>query len=105
MPKEIENKIKGNGITDIVVKPFVPDELYRIVLHYTGVHESSEKFVSRCSIGKHVEYLGSFDCQIKAFNIYKLRKESYAKELAKKYKENIHNEVFFYIDGLLSEYR
>jgi CheY-like chemotaxis protein len=41
LPKEIENKIKGNGITDIVVKPFVPDELYRIVLHYTGVHESS----------------------------------------------------------------
>jgi len=41
LPKEIENKIKGNGITDIVVKPFVPDELYRIVLHYTGVHGSS----------------------------------------------------------------
>jgi len=41
LPKEIENKIKGNGITDIVVKPFVPDELYRIVLHYTGVHEST----------------------------------------------------------------
>ena len=105
----------GNRIYSEDTCTFVPPEINSFVpknnIHRgeypIGVywHKSSEKFVSRCSIGKHVEYLGSFDCQIKAFNIYKLRKESYAKELAKKYKENIHNEVFFYIDGLLSEYR
>ncbi len=36
LPKEVENKVKGIGFDDIVVKPFVPDDLFRIVLHYTG---------------------------------------------------------------------
>lgn len=34
LPKEIEEKIKETGIDDIVVKPFLPDELYRKVLHH-----------------------------------------------------------------------
>jgi len=34
LPKEIEGKVKQNGMDDIVVKPFLPDELYRKVLHY-----------------------------------------------------------------------
>lgn len=34
LPKEIGEQIKNTGIDDIVVKPFLPDELYRKVLHY-----------------------------------------------------------------------
>ena len=34
LPKEIEEEIKETGIDDIVVKPFLPDELYRKVLHH-----------------------------------------------------------------------
>ncbi len=40
LPKEVERKVKGTGFDDIVVKPFVPDDLFRIVLHYTNVHRS-----------------------------------------------------------------
>ncbi|SKB29356.1 ATP-binding protein [Daejeonella lutea] len=36
LPKEIEEQVKNTGIDDIVVKPFLPDELYRKVLHYTS---------------------------------------------------------------------
>ncbi|WP_374951025.1 ATP-binding protein [Mucilaginibacter sp.] len=34
LPKEIEQQVKQTGINDIVVKPFLPDELYRKVLHH-----------------------------------------------------------------------
>jgi len=40
LPREVEDRIKNVGITDIVVKPFVPDNLFRIVLHYTNVYRS-----------------------------------------------------------------
>lgn len=38
LPRDVEEKIKNTGITDIVVKPFVPDELFRIILHHTHIH-------------------------------------------------------------------
>ena len=34
LPSEIEEQVKKTGIDDIVVKPFLPDDLYRKVLHY-----------------------------------------------------------------------
>lgn len=34
LPKEIEGQLKDGNIDDIVVKPFLPDELYRKVLNY-----------------------------------------------------------------------
>ncbi|EHQ29547.1 ATP-binding protein [Mucilaginibacter paludis] len=34
LPGEIQLKVKEAGIDDIMVKPFLPDELYRKVLHY-----------------------------------------------------------------------
>lgn len=34
IPKDVEQKVKQTGINDIVVKPFVPNELYRVVLSY-----------------------------------------------------------------------
>ncbi|WP_243749241.1 ATP-binding protein [Mucilaginibacter agri] len=37
--KEIEDQVKQCGIDDIVTKPFLPDELYRKVLHYVFKQE------------------------------------------------------------------
>jgi len=34
LPQEIEEEVKKTGIDDIVVKPFLPDELYRKVLQH-----------------------------------------------------------------------
>ncbi len=33
-PKEVESEAYASGLNDIVVKPFNPDDLYRIILHY-----------------------------------------------------------------------
>lgn len=43
LPREVEDRVKNVGITDIVVKPFVPTDLFRIVLHYTDVYHSPIK--------------------------------------------------------------
>ncbi len=40
LPREIEERIKSTGINDIVVKPFIPSELFKVILHYTGIHSS-----------------------------------------------------------------
>jgi signal transduction histidine kinase len=37
LPEEIEQKVKAVGIDDVVIKPFLPDELYRKVLHYLQI--------------------------------------------------------------------
>ncbi|MES2274914.1 MAG: ATP-binding protein [Bacteroidota bacterium] len=34
LPKEVEEEAIKAGIDDVMVKPFLPDELYRMVLHY-----------------------------------------------------------------------
>jgi len=34
LPEEIELRVAEAGIDDIVIKPFLPDELYRKVLHH-----------------------------------------------------------------------
>jgi len=34
LPQEIQDKVIDSGIDDFVVKPFLPDELYRKVIHY-----------------------------------------------------------------------
>lgn len=36
LPQEIRDEVHAAGIDDIVVKPFMPDELYRKVLHYVS---------------------------------------------------------------------
>ena len=35
LPSEIEEEVKDLGIDDMVLKPFVPEELFRKVVHYT----------------------------------------------------------------------
>jgi CheY-like chemotaxis protein/anti-sigma regulatory factor (Ser/Thr protein kinase) len=41
-PKEIEQRIKNTGMNDIVVKPFLPEELFKKLLHYTYVYRSAD---------------------------------------------------------------
>jgi CheY-like chemotaxis protein/anti-sigma regulatory factor (Ser/Thr protein kinase) len=41
-PKEIEQKVETVGMNDIVVKPFLPEELFKKILHYTHVFRSSD---------------------------------------------------------------
>jgi CheY-like chemotaxis protein len=43
LPNEIEDEIKLSGINDVVVKPFLPDELYRKVLHYVSRKNNEKK--------------------------------------------------------------
>ncbi len=40
LPREVEDRVLRMGIDDIIVKPFVPEELFKIVLHFTGVYSS-----------------------------------------------------------------
>jgi len=35
LPNEIAEKVRNAGIDDFVVKPFLPDELYRKILFYS----------------------------------------------------------------------
>jgi signal transduction histidine kinase/CheY-like chemotaxis protein len=42
LPKEIEQRIETIGMNDIVVKPFLPEELFKKILHYTNVFRSPD---------------------------------------------------------------
>jgi signal transduction histidine kinase/CheY-like chemotaxis protein len=42
LPQEVEEEAKRLGMNDIIVKPFVPDELYRKVLHYAFISKETE---------------------------------------------------------------
>lgn len=42
LPREVDDKIKNTGIDDIVVKPFVPDNLFKVILHHTNVYRTKE---------------------------------------------------------------
>jgi CheY-like chemotaxis protein len=36
IPTEVENEAYAAGLTDVIVKPFNPDDLYRVILQYAG---------------------------------------------------------------------
>ena len=42
LPKEVELRIDTVGMNDIVVKPFLPEELFKKVLHYTNIYRSPD---------------------------------------------------------------
>ncbi len=42
LPREVDDKIKNSGIDDVVVKPFVPDNLFKVILHHTNVFREKE---------------------------------------------------------------
>lgn len=42
LQREVDNKIKNAGIDDVVVKPFVPDNLFKVILHHTNIFREKE---------------------------------------------------------------
>jgi DNA-binding response OmpR family regulator len=34
LPREVESEVYAAGLTDIIVKPFDPDELFRVILQH-----------------------------------------------------------------------
>lgn len=38
LPREVNQRINEIGVDEIVVKPFVPDDLFRTILHHTHIH-------------------------------------------------------------------
>ena len=42
LPRDVEERIKETGMDDILIKPFVPENLYRTVLLYTGVFPAAK---------------------------------------------------------------
>jgi len=86
---------------------FIPEEINLFLLqqdkgtYYRGVHVIKPKqdnhktgYVARCCTGNGREYLGFFNTPEEAFYAYKQRKESYAKELAEKWKSQIDSRAY-----------
>lgn len=38
LPAEVEKEVQASGLSDIVVKPFNPDELFRVIIPYVNLH-------------------------------------------------------------------
>jgi hypothetical protein len=95
--------IKGNKIYGPQTCCFVPSEINGLFVLSTkkrgnyplGVSKSEyNKFVVNASIENQRVYLGSYDCQIDAFNVYKNHKENRIKFLANKHKSEITTECY-----------
>jgi len=41
LPDDVEERLKNIGLDDLVLKPFIPEELFRIVNHYTSTGPDS----------------------------------------------------------------
>ena len=92
--------VKGNKIYSESTCVFIPAEINSLLVkstasrgqHLIGVswHNTNKAFVAtvRKNKGK-LEYLGSFNTEIEAFNAYKTAKESFVKEQANKWKSQI----------------
>ena len=92
--------VKGNKVYSEDTCCFVPKEINLLLVKHDkgrgdyllGVdyHKNRKQFRARCS-DKH---LGWFNTEIEAFNAYKKAKESYIKELAEKWKDQIDPRVY-----------
>jgi signal transduction histidine kinase/ActR/RegA family two-component response regulator len=43
LPRDVDDRVKNTGIDDIVVKPFVPDNLFKVILHHTDIYRKPEE--------------------------------------------------------------
>ena len=92
--------VKGNKIYSEDTCCFVPKEINLLLVKHDkgrgdyllGVdyHKNRKQFRARCS-DKH---LGWFNTEIEAFNAYKKAKESYIKDVANKWKDQIDPKVY-----------
>ena len=96
--------VKGNKIYSEDTCCFVPLEINNLFIkgdavrgkYPVGVNWSSNKnkFMSRVSINGKRNYLGEYDTPEEAFYAYKQAKETYIKELANKWKDQIDPRVY-----------
>jgi hypothetical protein len=89
---------RGNKVYSPETCLFLPKQINYILLksgkkrgnHPLGVSKDRKKFAAHVSIGKkNIQYLGSYDTEKEAFQAYKIAKESYIKEAADKWKDEI----------------
>jgi len=92
--------VKNNTTYSEEVCIFLPQEINSLIIdrrfgrgeYPVGVYFDSKwkKYVSRCCAGNGNKiFLGSFDCQVEAFQSYKTFKEAYIKQVAEQYKSQI----------------
>ena len=97
--------IKGNKVYSENVCVFVPTEINSLLVkreasrgnHLIGVHyhKRNKVFVARVNKSKGgSEYLGSFNTEVEAFKAYKQAKESFIKEQANKWKDQIDERAY-----------
>ena len=89
---------KGGNIYSPETCCFVPNEVNICIISKAGktsnVRQAGAGWTARISKhGKEV-YLGSFNSKEEAFQIYKEAKESYVREIAEKWKEEIDEKVY-----------
>lgn len=96
--------LKGNKIYNEDTCVFVPVEINLLFTKATknrgnlpvGVnyHNATGKYQARSCIGSGRKYLGVFDTEEEAFHAYKEAKETYIKEVANKWKDQIDSRVY-----------
>ena len=97
--------VKGNKVYSENTCVFIPREINSLLIkcdasrgeHLIGVcwHKKDNAFVAMVSKTKGKrEYLGFFKTEIEAFNSYKQAKESFVKEQANKWKDEIDNRAY-----------
>ena len=59
-----------------------------------GVFKTNNKFIVNCNNGTNKKYLGTYNTEIEAFEVYKRVKENYIKEVANKWKDFIKPNVY-----------
>lgn len=94
---------KGNKVYSENTCVFLPREINQVLTkrtasrgkHLIGVYwcGTNKAFIATVS-KRGSEYLGSFNTEVEAFNAYKTAKESYLKELADKYKDQLDPKAY-----------
>ena len=92
--------VKGNKIYSSETCCFVPREINGLFVRTTNkdishsIDKNDGKFVSYISKKGKTINLGRFDTYAEAFRVYKTAKETYIKEVADKWKEQISDKVY-----------
>ena len=94
--------IKGNGVYSPETCSFVPAEINYIFSkkkgcrgnYPIGVNKVKNKYQATISINGKRLYLGTFNTSEEAFQIYKITKETYIKQMASKWKPYIDERVY-----------
>ena len=97
--------IKGNKVYSENTCVFLPREINQVLVkrtasrgeHLIGVywHNTKKAFVAQVNKNKgKPEWLGSFNTELEAFNVYKIAKESFIKEQANKWRGKIDQRAY-----------